>query len=253
MILYITSLPSVIWIVTSNPIIIRTMKDVFEQMKARLEDLLSNKYWEEDEDFDFNALQDEITEMESTVQEYEGYPFHGNEESLYNKVKKLIARVKEEAEFMDDDDMLDMMFPNGEDDEDEHSDVIETYSEIVPKDDDPDVAIDLDRITDSAKKRIDFKALEDAIGPYFDPDFFVYETLCHLNNNERPEIIAARTCAEVMMQGFVLDEKFIIEAVNSINDNCQVELYALKLACFLMFAYGADPMMVLANLERMLI
>lgn len=95
------------------------MKDVFEQMKARLEVLLSNKYWEKDEDFDFNALQDEITEMEYTVQEYEGYPFHGNEESLYNKVKKLISRVKEEAEFMDDDDMLDMMFPNGHDDEEE--------------------------------------------------------------------------------------------------------------------------------------
>lgn len=95
------------------------MKDLFEQMKARLEDLLSNKYWEEDEDFDFNALQDEITEMEYTVQEYEGYPFHGNEESLYNKVKKLIAQVKEEAEFMDEDAMLDMMFPNGFDDEEE--------------------------------------------------------------------------------------------------------------------------------------
>ena len=95
------------------------MKDVFEQMKARLEVLLSNKYWEKDEDFDFNALQDEINEMEYTVQEYEGYPFHGNEESLYNKVKKLISRVKEEAEFMDDDDMLDMMFPNGLDDEEE--------------------------------------------------------------------------------------------------------------------------------------
>lgn len=26
------------------------MKDVFEQMKARLEELLSNKSWEEDED-----------------------------------------------------------------------------------------------------------------------------------------------------------------------------------------------------------
>lgn len=229
------------------------MKDVFEQMKARLEELLSNKSWEEDEDFDFNAFQDEINEMEYTVQEYEGYPFHGNEESLYNKVKKLIARLKEEADFMDDDDMLDMMFPNGQDDEDESSDVIEKYYEIIPKDDDHEVAIVLDRITDSAKRRIDFKAFEESIGPYIDPDFFVYETLCRLNNNETPEIIAARTCAEVMMQGFVLDEKFIIETVNSINDNCQVELYALKLACSLMFADGADPMMVLANLERMLI
>ncbi len=109
------------------------MKDVFEQMKARLEDLLSNKYWEEDEDFDFNALQDEINEMECTVQEYEGYPFHGYEESLYNKVRKLIARVKEEAEFIDDDDMLDMMFPNGQDDEDENSDIMKNITKSFPK------------------------------------------------------------------------------------------------------------------------
>ena len=230
------------------------MKDVFEQMKARLEDLLSNKYWEEDEDFDFNALQDEINEMECTVQEYEGYPFHGYEESLYNKVRKLIARVKEEAEFIDDDDMLDMMFPNGQDDEDENSDIIEKYYEIIPKDDDPDVAIVLNRITDSAKKRIDFKALEETMEQYIDPDFFVYEALCHLNNNETPEIIAARTFTEMMMQGFVPDSQdFIIEAVNSINDNCQVEMYALQLAGSLMFADGADPMMVLANIDRMLI
>jgi len=95
------------------------MKDVLEQMKARLEELLSNKSWEEDEDFDFNALQDEIDEMEYTVQEYAGCPFHYNEEILYNKVRKLITQVKEEAEFMDEDAMLDMMFPNGFDDEDE--------------------------------------------------------------------------------------------------------------------------------------
>lgn len=95
------------------------MKDVFEQMKARLEELLSNKSWEEDEDFDFNAFQDEINEMEYTVQEYAGCPFRYNEEILYNKVRKLITQVKEEAEFMDEDAMLDMMFPNGFDDEDE--------------------------------------------------------------------------------------------------------------------------------------
>lgn len=57
-----------------------------------------------------------------------------------------------------------------------------------------------------------------------------------------------------MMQGFVPDSQdFIIEAVNSINDNCQVEMYALQLAGSLMFADGADPMIVLANIDRMLI
>ena len=43
---------------------------------------------------------------------------------------------------------------------------MEKYYEIIPKDDDPEVAIVLDRITDSAKKKIDFNALEEALNPY---------------------------------------------------------------------------------------
>ena len=130
----------------------------------------------------------------------------------------------------------------------------EKYYEIIPKDDDPEVAIVLDRITDSAKKRIDFSALEEALEPFIDSDFFVYETLCRLNNNEEPEIIAASTLAEIMMQGFVPDNQdFIAEAINNIKDNCKVEMHVLQLAGSMIFAHGDNPIIVLANIERFLI
>lgn len=130
----------------------------------------------------------------------------------------------------------------------------EKYYEIIPKDDDPEVAIVLDRITDSAKKRIDFSTLKEALEPFIDSDFFVYETLCRLNNNEEPEIITASILAEIMMQGFVPDNQdFIAEAINNIKDNCKVEMYALQLAVTMIFAHGDNPTMVLANLERFLI
>lgn len=130
---------------------------------------------------------------------------------------------------------------------------MEEYYEVIPKDDDPEVAIVLDRITDSAKRRIDYKTLEETMVPYIDPDFFVYETLCHLNNNETSEVIATRSFSEIMMQGFMLDKDYILEVVNSIKDNCQIEMYVLQLAGSMIFADGADPMMVLASLEGMLI
>ena len=131
---------------------------------------------------------------------------------------------------------------------------MEKYYEIIPKDDDPEVAIVLDRITESAKKKIDFNALEEALNPYLDPDFFVYETLCSLNNNETPQVIAARFFAESLMQGFVPGNKdFFVDIVQRITDNCKVEIYVLQLAATMMFTDGCNPAMVLVNLERLLI
>lgn len=58
------------------------------------------------------------------------------------------------------------------------------YYKITPKDNDPEVANVLDLITNSAKRRFDYGALENAFIQISDSDFFLSHTLVVLSSKQ---------------------------------------------------------------------
>lgn len=131
-------------------------------------------------------------------------------------------------------------------------DYSERYYDIIAKDNDPQVAMVLDRITDRAKTRFEYEKLESAFGPYADADFFVYETLCKLNAGQSVDLIAGRFFAELMMTGMVTGLDDIKQVVQEIKDKCGIEIFVLGIAGDMMFGQNLPPTDVLLSIENLL-
>lgn len=135
---------------------------------------------------------------------------------------------------------------------DSTEDGCERYYDIIAKDNDPEVARVLDRITDSAKTRFEYENLKSAFEPYADADFFVYETLCKLNAGQSVELIAGQFFAELTMTGMATEFDDIKLVVQEIKDKCGIEVFVLGIAGEMMFGQNHSPTHVLLSIEKLL-
>lgn len=126
------------------------------------------------------------------------------------------------------------------------------YYEIIPKDNDSEVASVLDFITDKAKRQFDYAGLEKGFNPIADPDFFLFNTLVVLANKQDKLHFIGQTHAEFLMSGRMIEMGDIKKLVDEIEQKCNVEVFAMRMATDLMFSQGWLPSDVLTNISQFL-
>lgn len=122
---------------------------------------------------------------------------------------------------------------------------------IIPKDNDPEVAIVLDYITDSAKRRFDYKSMEEALNPVIDPDFFLFQMIVAINTKRITQVLG-ETFNEVLMMGYMIEMEQLQMLAKEIEDNCKMEPFVMGMAADLMFHQGWKPSDALINVMQLL-
>ena len=127
----------------------------------------------------------------------------------------------------------------------------ERYYKIIPKDNDPEVALVLDYITDSAKRHFNYKQMEEDLNPVIDPDFFLFQMLVAINTKQVTKVLG-ETFNEVLMLGFIIEMEELQRIAKEIEDNCKMEPFVMGMAADLMFNQGWHPADVLVNMSQLL-
>lgn len=96
-------------------------QEQYESYLEVVDNALENDLYD-DPEFEIDELQEQIIDMELEVCEAIDYYSRcdSDHENMYNKLKRLIKKiseVKEKYEFYDEQSTLDMMFPDGFDEE----------------------------------------------------------------------------------------------------------------------------------------
>lgn len=128
----------------------------------------------------------------------------------------------------------------------------ERYYKITPKDNDPEVAVVLDVITDKAKRQFDYAALEKGFNPIADPDFFLFQTLVVLANKQDKMQFIGKTHAEFIMSGYMIEFATLQKLVDEIEQKCNIEVFAMGMAANQMFGQGWPPAAVLTTISQLL-
>lgn len=128
----------------------------------------------------------------------------------------------------------------------------ERYYEIIPKDNDPEVASVLDFITDKAKRQFDYAGLEKGFNLIADPDFFLFNTLVVLANKQDKLHFIGQTHAEFILSGYMIEFAALQKLVDEIEQKCNIEVFAMGMAADLMFSQGWHPSDVLTNISQLL-
>ncbi len=122
---------------------------------------------------------------------------------------------------------------------------------IIPKDKDPEVAIVLDYITDSAKRHFNYKQMEEDLNPVIDPDFFLFQILVAINTKRITQVLG-ETFNEVLMLGYIIEMEELQRIAKEIEDNCKMEPFVMGMAADLMFNQGRAPCDALINVMQLL-
>lgn len=113
--------------------------------------------------------------------------------------------------------------------------------QVIPKDNDPDVASVLDFITNCAKRHFDYSNLEQIFEPLVDPDFFLFQNLV-VNGAKQDKIrLFSETFFEFMQKGYMVVQDKLQEIMTDIENNCGYEAYVMSIAADLMFHQGWSP------------
>ena len=128
----------------------------------------------------------------------------------------------------------------------------EIYYEIIPKDNDPEVAEVLDFITNRAKTQFNYKEMSELFNPIVDPDFFLFQCLIVINQKKGKEKLLGETFNEFIFKGFMMELEQLKTFMSEIEDKCKLEAFAMGMAADLMFHQGWRPSDVLINIKQLL-
>lgn len=109
------------------------------------------------------------------------------------------------------------------------------------------------RITESAKKRFDYKNFEsDFEGlPTYIPKNLIFGVIAGYANSDTKETIAAKLLNEILMMGFMLNKEEFIDFVDDKKKLFELEIYVLQLSAS-MLDNGDDPNDVLQSVNQLL-
>lgn len=109
------------------------------------------------------------------------------------------------------------------------------------------------RITDSAKLKFDYA--EFAMGfegmPNHVPENFLFGVIAGFASDDSKETVVAKLFNEVLMMGFMVDRKELIDFVEGKEKLFSLEIYVLQLAST-MLQNGDDPLGVLNSVNQLL-
>ena len=128
----------------------------------------------------------------------------------------------------------------------------EIYYEIIPKDNDPEVAEVLDFITNRAKTQFNYQEMANAFNPVVDPDFFLFQCLIVINQKSGKEKLLGETFNEFIFKGFMMELEQLKTFMSEIEHKCNLEAFAMGMAADLMFHQGWRPSDVLINIKQLL-
>lgn len=113
--------------------------------------------------------------------------------------------------------------------------------QVIPKDNDPDVASVFDFITNRAKRQFDYSNLEQMFEPVVDPDFFLFQNLVVNGAKESKMRLFSETFFEFMGMGYMIDQDKLQAIMTEIEKSCGFEAYVMSIVADLMFHQGWSP------------
>lgn len=113
--------------------------------------------------------------------------------------------------------------------------------QVIPKDNDPDVASVFDFITNRAKRQFDYSNLEQMFEPVVDPDFFLFQNLVVNGAKESKMRLFSETFFEFMGMGYMIDQDKLQAIMTEIEKSCGFEAYVMSIVADLMFHQGWNP------------
>jgi len=106
-----------------------------------------------------------------------------------------------------------------------------------------------DTITDSAKHRFDYAALEEEFP--IDPENFLFGIIMGLAIGEAKNIIALKLANQMMMIGFVIEQKEILAMIEEKKKTCSLEVLTTRMVNDIL-ERGSDPFAVYVEINRFL-
>lgn len=111
-----------------------------------------------------------------------------------------------------------------------------------------------DRITDSAKRRIDYGGLVEAFDDIGDPNLpenVLFQVIVGRATGEDKETIASKLESHLMVLGIGVESGSLVDLIEEIEPAVSKEILATK-AALIMFQEGNHPIDVLASINQLL-
>lgn len=111
-----------------------------------------------------------------------------------------------------------------------------------------------DRITDSAKRRIDYEELVEAFDAFGDPalpENVLFQVIIGRATGEDKGAIASKLESHLMVLGIGVENGSLVDLIAEVEPAVSKEILATK-AALIMFQEGGDPIDVLAMVSQLL-